>query len=87
METTMPAQSAVDSRDSLLERAADLGFVLVSFVTPSGQAVWEWRRGDEPRPQFVTERVARRWMSQWLTNSQDLRPTQDLRSRDVPKHH
>ncbi|MEY2524962.1 MAG: hypothetical protein QOJ66_3527, partial [Ilumatobacteraceae bacterium] len=30
------------------------------------QIVWEWRRGDEPRPQFATERVARHWMSEWL---------------------
>ena len=65
----------VDSSDSLLERVARSGFVLVNYLTETGQAVWEWRRGDEPRPQFVTDRVAREWMRAWLdrTESRDLR--------------
>ena len=52
--------------DDLLARAGVLGFVLVRYETTNGQTVWEWRRGDEPRPQFATERVARHWMSEWL---------------------
>jgi hypothetical protein len=57
--------------DSLLERAAELGFELVSFPTATEQTVWEWRQGDGPRPQFVTERVARHWMSEWLASHPD----------------
>jgi hypothetical protein len=52
--------------DELLARAGARGFVLVQYETSNGQTVWEWRRGDEPRPQFATERVARHWMSEWL---------------------
>ncbi len=52
--------------DTLLLEAARLGFDLVSYQTDSDQTVWEWRQGDGPRPQFVTERVAREWMSEWL---------------------
>ena len=66
----------VDSSDLLLERAARSGFVLVNYLTTSGQAVWEWRRGDEPRPQFVTDRVAREWMREWLDRAE----THDLRA-------
>jgi len=55
-----------DGRDLLMERAASAGFELVSRTTETEQVVWEWRRGDEPRPQFVSERVARRWMHDWL---------------------
>jgi len=53
-------------KDDLLARAGASGFVLACYETPNGQTVWEWRRGDEPRPQFATERVARQWMSEWL---------------------
>jgi hypothetical protein len=56
----------VEDMDSLLEDAAGAGFVLVNYLTPSGQAVWEWRRGDDPRPQFLTERLAHQWMRRWL---------------------
>jgi hypothetical protein len=55
--------------DALLERAAIVGFELVCYATDNGQEVWEWRRGDEPRPQFVTERVARYWMFHWLAQA------------------
>ena len=48
--------------DELLERAARAGFELVTRVSDTGQVIWEWRRGIEPRPQFVSERVARYWM-------------------------
>ncbi len=53
-------------RDALLEEADRLGFELVSYHTESDQTLWEWRQGDGPRPQFVTERVARQWMAEWL---------------------
>jgi hypothetical protein len=51
---------------NVVERAADEGFQLVQFETPHGQLVWEWRRGDEPRPQFVSRRVALDYMDDWL---------------------
>jgi hypothetical protein len=57
--------------DPLIERARQAGFELVTCHTDTGQAVWEWRRGDEPRPQFVTERVARHWMFRWLDQFED----------------
>jgi hypothetical protein len=57
------------SRDLLEARAARAGFELVNRVTDAGLVVWEWRRGDEPRPQFVTERVARHWMFQLLARA------------------
>jgi len=56
----------LDHRDALMERAAGVGFELTTRITDTGQTVWEWGRGDEPRPQFVTERVARHWMFRWL---------------------
>jgi hypothetical protein len=58
----------------LLERAAHAGFELVTRTTDTGQTVWERHRGLEPRPQFVTERVARYWMLKWL----------EQRTRDAP---
>ena len=59
--------------DPLIERARQAGFELATRDTDTGQAVWEWRRGDEPRPQFVTERVARHWMFRWLDQFEDAR--------------
>ncbi|MDQ1455692.1 MAG: hypothetical protein QOH28_1312 [Actinomycetota bacterium] len=64
MQTMRPGIS--QQTDELLARANALGFVLARHEAPNGQIVWEWRRGDEPRPQFATERVARHWMSEWL---------------------
>jgi hypothetical protein len=58
--------------DGLREAAARRGFELVSYRTANEQTVWEWRRGDGRRPQFVTERVARHWMSEWLARQPDL---------------
>jgi hypothetical protein len=54
------------AEDALIDAAARDGFSLIQYETPSGQLVWEWRRGDEPRPQFVTRRVALIWMEEWL---------------------
>ena len=56
---------------AILDRAADGGFQLVQYETRTGQLVWEWRRGNEPRPQFVTRRVALHWMSEFLNRSGD----------------
>jgi hypothetical protein len=50
----------------VIARAADAGFRLASHETDAGQVVWEWRRGSEPRPQFVTRRVAVHWMGEFL---------------------
>jgi len=66
--------SAVEAHRGRLEQPGDppiwraraAGFDLVTRTTDTGQTVWEWQRGDEPRPQFVTERVARHWMFRWL---------------------
>ena len=59
----------VGASDDLIQRAALQGFELANYETESGQRVWEWRHGDGPRPRFVTERVARHWMSEWIERS------------------
>jgi len=51
---------------TVLAGAADAGFRLVQCETDTGQLVWEWRRGNEPKPQFVTRRVAIHWMAEFL---------------------
>jgi hypothetical protein len=51
---------------AVLAAAAAEGFELAHFETPEGVAIWEWRRGTEPRPQFVTRRVALAWMREFL---------------------
>ena len=66
MAITEAHRGDVEHPDSLIERARRAGFELVTRNADTGQTVWEWRRGDEPRPQFVTERVARHWMFRWL---------------------
>jgi hypothetical protein len=50
----------------VVSRAADVGFRLLQYETENGHLVWEWRRGNEPRPQFVTRRVAIHWMTEFL---------------------
>jgi hypothetical protein len=52
--------------DIVLARAAHEGSRLVQYETDTGQLIWEWRHGNEPRPQFVTRRVAIHWMTQLL---------------------
>lgn len=73
--------------DALLDEAARLGFDLVSYQTESDQTVWEWRQGDGPRPQFLTQRVARQWMTEWLARQPDVAEPEPLderrRARDV----
>jgi hypothetical protein len=51
----------------VLTRAADAGFHLEQCETDTGQLVWAWQRGNGPRPQFVTRRVAIDWMAKFLT--------------------
>jgi hypothetical protein len=61
----------------LIVRAADEGFSLVQHETENGQIVFAWRRGTEPRPQFVSRRVALRWMHDWLGMQHDPTPGED----------
>jgi hypothetical protein len=51
---------------TVLAWATDEGYRLVQCETDTGQLIWEWRHGDEPRPQFVTRRVAIHWMTELL---------------------
>jgi hypothetical protein len=67
--------------DALLAEAAALGFELVSYQTQTDQIVWEWRQGEGPRPQFVTERVARQWMTEWLARQPEVVQPQPLDGR------
>ena len=70
MTAILEPHSTSDPRaEDVRARAGDLGFELVSYDSEAGQVIFEWRRGDEPRPQFVTERVALRWMAEFLTGS------------------
>jgi hypothetical protein len=62
--TTHEASSRIEDR--VVSSAADLGFRLVQHETDNGQLAWEWQRGNEPRPQFVTRRVAIHWMAEFL---------------------
>jgi hypothetical protein len=50
----------------VVDRASARGFVLVQCETEQGQLVWEWRHGADPRPRFVSRRVAVEWMSERL---------------------
>jgi len=62
-----PASRSLDEQFvDVFTRAAAQGFELVQYETPHGQLVCEWRRGDEPSPQFVTRRVALSYMDDWL---------------------
>ncbi len=67
--------------DTLLVDAAALGFELVTYQSDSDQTIWEWRQGDGPRPQFVTERVARQWMADWLAHQPVIVQPQPLDER------
>lgn len=74
-------EDTVQVLDVLLEEAGRLGFALVSYQTEIDQTVWEWRQGDGPRPQFVTERVARQWMAEWLARQPAVARPQPLDDR------
>jgi hypothetical protein len=80
-ETNETDAASPPSEDTLLETAAALGFELVSYRSETDQTVWEWRHGDGPRPQFVTERVAREWMADWLARQPEVAQPQPLDER------
>jgi hypothetical protein len=63
-----PRSSRHFERD-ILALAKRNGFRLDHYETETGQLVWEWQRGDEPKPQFVSRRVALHWMADWLQRS------------------
>ena len=56
----------IPGEDMVIAGAAAVGFALVEHEGDNGQLLWEWRHGDEPAPQFVSRRVAMRWMREWL---------------------
>ena len=66
--TTNPLLLELEDQ-AVIAHAADEGFQLVQSATPNGALVWEWRRGLEPRPQFVTRRVAVHWMQEFLARN------------------
>ena len=71
MTAILEPHSFSDPRDeSVLAHARELGFELATYESDAGQTIFEWRRGDEPRPQFVTRRVALLWMDEFLSGSQ-----------------
>ncbi len=50
----------------VISRAEHDGFHLVHLETDTGQRVWEWHRGAEPKPRFVSRRAAVEWMAEFL---------------------
>ena len=46
----------------VLPRAREIGFGLVQYETEVGQLVFEWRKGDDRGPQFLTRHLALLWM-------------------------
>jgi hypothetical protein len=68
---TMEGGNDAHCQDPLIERAARAGWELVTRVTDTGQVVWEWRNGLAPRPQFLSERIARYWMYDWLAQPEN----------------
>ena len=64
-----PAPDSAGGADPVLAEARTLGFELATYESDAGQVIFEWRRGNEPRPQFVTRRVALHWMQDFLTGS------------------
>jgi hypothetical protein len=56
----------------LRPRAREAGFDLVQYVTPLGQLVFEWRRGEDPGPQFLSRHLALMWMVDRLARDHQL---------------
>jgi hypothetical protein len=50
----------------VVAHAADAGYRLVRRELDTGNLVWEWCRGHDPRPLFMTRRVALQWMAKEL---------------------
>ena len=80
--TTTTRHPHDDHFEEIVERAAAEGFALVQFEASEGQLLWEWRRGDEPRPQFVSRRVALNFMDDWLRRHNGTRRRAPIRRRD-----
>jgi hypothetical protein len=71
MTAVVEPHPASDPRDeAVLAHARELGFELTTYESRAGQVIFEWHRGDEPRPQFVTRRVALLWMEEFLAGTQ-----------------
>ena len=62
MTTTTEPVKGVRLEAEILPRATEIGFCLVQYETDMGQLVFEWRRGDDPGPQFLTRHLALLWM-------------------------
>jgi hypothetical protein len=77
---TATTRRFADEQD-IAERAAGAGFRLVQYETSDGQLVWEWLRGEEPRPQFVSRRVALNYMEDRLRRDEQTRHHLKLRRR------
>ncbi len=60
---------ASDQGDVILDRARREGFTLVHHEMDTGQRVWEWQHGHDPRPQFVTRRIVLFWMEEFLVRT------------------
>lgn len=84
MTTTLSPQISKFEARSVIARAVKAGFRLEQYETDSGQTVWEWRRGDEPRPQFVTQRVALHWMTEFISRDVGLAFALDAGQGDSP---
>jgi hypothetical protein len=69
--------------DSIIERATAAGFQLVEYERTDGQLLYEWCRGDDPRPQFVSRRVALNYMADRLRRSRPTRHRLPLRRRSL----
>lgn len=67
--TASPSGNSAGDADRVLTEARTQGFELATYESDAGQLIFEWRRGDEPRPQFVTRRVALQWMQEFLAGS------------------
>jgi hypothetical protein len=66
MAIAMSPLAAELADQAVIARAADAGFRLAPCDTEGGHLTWEWRRGDEPRPQFTSRRIALHWMDEFL---------------------
>jgi hypothetical protein len=65
-----PSAVAVETR--LLPRAREAGFSLVQYETDTGQLVFEWRRGNDRGPQFLTRHLALLWLLDRLERGDDV---------------
>jgi hypothetical protein len=66
MTTTTEPVKGSELEAEITPRAAEIGFCLVQYETDMGQLVFEWRRADDPGPQFLTRHLALLWMVDWL---------------------